>query len=201
METAARDLPWRDTYKLLVGSVVPRPIGWISSRSPEGINNVAPFSFFNVACAAPPIVTFAPMRDGDTGEKKDTLHNVEATGEFVVNIVTEPLLERMDLTGEDFPPEVDEFAAVGLTAAPSRVVVPPRVAESPVHFECRVRQVLHFGETAGSGALVIGEVVHLHVDDALLDGGRIDPARLQPVARMGGPRYARPQLLDYLRKH
>lgn len=202
METDPRSIPWRDGYRLLIGSIVPRPIGWVSTRSAAGVNNIAPYSFFNAACAAPMVVTFAPMRDSDTGNKKDTLQNVEATGEFVINIVTEPLLEKMDLTGEDFPPEVDEFAAVGLTPIASRVVKPPRIAEAPVHLECRVLHVLHFGDgKAGSGSLVVGEVVHIHVDDAVMRDGRIDVGRLRPVARLGGPLYARPQLVDYERKH
>ncbi|GAC1305335.1 MAG: flavin reductase family protein [Vulcanimicrobiaceae bacterium] len=202
MELDPRTIPWRDGYRLLIGSVVPRPIGWVSTVSAAGVANIAPFSFFNAACAAPMVVTFAPMRDSDTGNKKDTLQNVEATGEFVINIVSEPLLEKMDLTGEDFAPEIDEFAAVGLTAIASRVVKPPRIAEAPVHLECRVLHVLHFGDGGiGSGSLVVGEVVQLHVSDDVLVDGRVDFERLRPVARMGGPLYARPQLIDYERKH
>lgn len=201
METDPRTIPWRDGYRLLIGSIVPRPIGWVSTQSALGINNIAPFSFFNAACAAPMVVTFAPMRDSDTGNKKDTLNNVEATGEFVINIVTEPLLERMDRTGESYPPEIDEFAAVGLTPVPSHVVKPPRIAEAPVHFECRVLHVLHFGEgVPGSGSLVVGEVVHIHADDDVLENGRISFARLRPIARMGGPLYARPHIVDYERR-
>ncbi|GAC1452619.1 MAG: flavin reductase family protein [Vulcanimicrobiaceae bacterium] len=183
------------------GAIVPRPIGWVSSVSAAGVNNIAPFSFFNAACAAPMIVTFAPMRDSDTGNKKDTLQNIEATGQYVINIVSEPLLEAMDRTGEDFPPEIDEFAAVGLTPERSRVVAPPRIAEAKIHFECRLVQVLHFGDgTPGSGSLVIGEVVHVHAGDDALDGARVDATRLQPVSRMGGPNYARPDIIDYQRK-
>jgi len=202
MEVDPRTIPWRDGYRLLIGSVIPRPIGWVSTQSVAGINNIAPFSFFNAACASPMVVTFAPMRDSDTGKKKDTLQNVEATGEFVINIVTESLLERMDRTGENFPPEIDEFSAVGLTPVASQTVAPPRIAEAPVHFECRVLHVLHFGDgSSGSGSLVVGEVVHLHVDEDLLVNGRIDIERLRPVARLGGPYYARPQRIAYERKH
>ena len=201
MEVDPATIPWRDRYRYLTGAIVPRPIGWISSIAPDGVHNIAPFSFFNAACAAPMIVTFAPMRHAETGGKKDTLRNVEATREFVVNIVSEPLLERMDRTGEAFAADVDEFAAVGLTPVPSTVVRPPRIAEARIHFECRLVQVVHFGDGApGSGSLVIGEVVHIHVDDAVLDGRRIDAARLQPIARMGGPHYARPELIAYERK-
>lgn len=201
METDPQSIPWRDRYRLLIGSIIPRPIGWVSTVGPDGVYNIAPFSFFNAACAAPMIVTFAPMRDSDTGNKKDTLRNVEATGEFVINIVTEPLLEAMDRTGQDFAPDVDEFAAVGLTPVPARVVRAPRIAEAPVHFECRVLHVLHFGDGhAGSGALVVGEVVHIHASDDVLENGRVSAERLRPVARMGGAHYARPDLIAYHRK-
>jgi len=201
MELDPKTVPWNERYRIMSGSIVPRPIGWVSSISAAGVYNIAPFSFFNAACAAPPLVTFAPMRDSDTGNKKDTLHNVEATGEFVINIVTEPMLEAMDRTGEDFAPEIDEFAAVGLTPIASTVVKPPRIAEAPIHFECRVVQVLHFGDGApGSGSLVIGEIVHMHVDDAILKDGRVLAERFHPVARMGGPFYARPDIIAYERK-
>ncbi len=201
MEIDPTTLPWRDRYRMLGASIIPRPIGWVSTVSPEGINNIAPFSFFNAACASPMIVTFAPMRDSDTGEKKDTLANIEATGDYVINIVTEPLLEAMDRTGENFPAHVDEFAAVGLTPIASHAVKAPRIAEAPIHFECRLVQILHFGDGApGSGSLVIGEVVHVHAIDEVLANGKIDSSRLRPVARMGGPHYARPDVIAYERK-
>jgi len=152
MEVDPKTIPWRERYRILTGSIVPRPIGWVSTLSAAGVNNIAPFSFFNAACAAPMIVTFAPMRDSDTGNKKDTLQNIEATGEYVVNIACEPLLEAMDRTGEDFAPEIDEFAAVGLTAVPSVVVRPPRIAEAPIHFRvCARRGLTLRGRPSGFG--------------------------------------------------
>ena len=199
MEADPKALPWTEAYKLPIGSVVPRPIAWVSSLSPEGIRNVAPFSFFNGVCAVPMIVTFAPMRFG-SGNKKDSLANIESSGEFVINIVTEPLIEAMAATSEEYPSDVDEFVVAGLTAAPSVAVRAPRIAESPINFECKLRQVLHFGDTAGSGSLVVGEVVYLHVADRLIADGRVEPKLLQPVARMGGPLYARPELLDFKRR-
>jgi flavin reductase (DIM6/NTAB) family NADH-FMN oxidoreductase RutF len=192
MDIAADSLPWSTIYKLLIGSVVPRPIGWISTVDESGRRNLAPFSFFNVVSARPPHVIFSPtVRETDAGVK-DTLRNVRATGEFVVNIVTEGVAEAMNVTSTEFPYEVDEFAAAGLTAAPSQAVRPPRVAESPVHFECRVAHLLDLGDGPGGSTLVVGRIVHLHVDPSVLvDGDKIDLARLRPIGRLSGSGYCR----------
>lgn len=192
MEIDPDAYPWSSIYKILIGAVVPRPIGWISSLDESGRRNLAPFSFFNAVCARPPHVVFSPMiRETDAGEK-DTLRNVRATGEFVVNIVTEAIAEAMNVSSTEFPREVDEFTAAGLTAAPSVAVKPPRVAESPVHFECRVAHLLPLGEGPGAATLVVGRVVHLHVDPSvLLDGDKIDLDRLQPIGRLSGAGYCR----------
>jgi flavin reductase (DIM6/NTAB) family NADH-FMN oxidoreductase RutF len=191
-------LPWEDAYKLAIGSVVPRPIAWVSSVSADGILNVAPFSFFNCFAANPLILGFAPTFTDDR-PKKDTLANVIALGEFVINIATEATLERMDATGRPYPPDADEFVIAGLTPAPAIRVRAPRVAESPINFECRLHQLVQLGEGEGSGTLVLGHAVHVHVDDGVMDGTRIDPILLQPVARMGGPYYARPEILAFRR--
>lgn len=190
METAPDSLPWRSVYKLLIGSVVPRPIGWISTLGPDGSANLAPFSFFNVVCPNPPHVMFCPEVRSSDGALKDTLRNVRANGEFVVNIVTRELAEAMNLTSQELPPEVDEFAVANLIACPSLVVRPPRVAQSPIHFECRVAQIIELGSGPGGGSLVLGRVVHLHVDESVLIGtDKIDLDKLKPIGRLAGSAY------------
>lgn len=181
----------RNVYKLLIGSIVPRPIAFVSTLSPEGIANLAPYSFFNAVCANPPVVLFCPTRRAGTGGVKDTLRNVEATGEFVVNIVSEAMAGPMNACSADFPPEVSEFAATGLTPLPSDVVRPPRVAESLIHMECRLLQVVPVSDQPLGGAVVLGQVVRFHVDEALVTDFRIDPDRLNAIGRMGGQFYAR----------
>lgn len=192
MEAAPSSLPWKSVYKILIGSVVPRPIGWISTADAAGRRNLAPFSFFNAVASRPPMVAFSTtIRETDSAWK-DTLRNVRATGEFVVNIVTERLAEAMNLTSTEFPPEVDEFEAAGLTPVPSAAVAPPRVAESPIHFECRVHQIVEVGDEPGGGALVLGRIVHLHVDPSVLVGeDKIDLEALRPIGRLSGAGYCR----------
>lgn len=163
------------TYSWLNSVVLPRPIAWVSTRSAEGVDNVAPHSFFTVAGIDPPVVSFTSVG------RKDSLRNVLETGEFVVCVCTEDLLEQVNLTATDFPPEVSELAAVGITAEPSAVVAPARVAESPVALECRLARTVEFG----SCTVVFGEVVHLAVDEAVLRDGRPASDLLRPVARLG----------------
>lgn len=167
-------------YRLLTSVVVPRPIAWVSTRSAAGVDNLAPHSFFTVACVDPPMVQFTSVG------VKDSLTNAREAGEFVVCLATEPLFEQVNATGTDFPAGVSEFAAVGLTAEPSEKVAPPRVAESPVALECRLEQAL----TLGDSTVVIGRVVHASVRTDVFDGDphdgglpRID--RLRPLARLG----------------
>jgi flavin reductase (DIM6/NTAB) family NADH-FMN oxidoreductase RutF len=192
MEINPQDLPWRSIYKLLIGSVVPRPIGWISSVNPAGQLNLAPFSFFNAVGGNPPHVLFSPLIRGTDQRPKDTLHNVRETGEFVANIVTEDLAEAMNVTATELPPDINEFKLAGLTALPSVMVQPPRVAESPVHFECVVTQIIELGDEPGSGNVVIGRVVHIHVSESVLfDGDKIDLAKLRPIGRLAGSAYCR----------
>jgi flavin reductase (DIM6/NTAB) family NADH-FMN oxidoreductase RutF len=192
MDCAPTDLPWQTVYKILIGSVVPRPIGWVSSLNAAGQPNLAPFSFFNAVCANPPSVLFCPIIRSSDGQRKDTLRNVQATGEFVVNIVSEPLAQAMNISATEFPPDVNEFQAAGLTPAPSVRVRPPRVAESQVHFECALTQVVTLGEGPGSGSVVIGRIVYLHVSDEVLFGGdKISLEKLRPIGRLGGHWYTR----------
>ncbi|MBM3268632.1 MAG: flavin reductase family protein [Candidatus Sericytochromatia bacterium] len=183
------DLSSRERYKILIGAIVPRPIAWVSTVSPAGLPNLAPFSFFNGVCSDPMAVSIAVGRR-QTG-LKDTLRNIEATGEFVINVVTEDLAEPMNRTSEEFPPEVDEFAVAGLTPLPGVKVAPPRVAESPINLECRLLQVVYLGDRPGSGSLVVGEVVYGHIRADLVDSWRIDAAKLRPIGRLGGAFYTR----------
>ncbi len=180
----------RANYKLLIGSIVPRPIAFVSTINAGGIANVAPFSFFTGATPAPPTVVFAPLRRFSDGAEKDTLRNIRANGEFVVNGVPETLVEDANAAATEFPPEVSEFSEVGLTPAPSIVVKPPRVGESPINLECRLVQIVELGPAAaGGGALVIGEVVRFHLRDDLVDNGRIAIDRWNPVGRLAGAEY------------
>lgn len=186
------DTPASDIYRVMIRCIVPRPIAWVSTVSPDGVANLAPFSFFTGVTTIPPTVCFAPGRRPGSGERKDTLHNVEKTGEFVVNMVSDELAERMNTTAIDFPPGVDEFSEAGVTPARSTIVEPPRVAESPVNFECRLYDIVHVGEDGpGGGALVIGEIVMIHVAERVLADGKVDPALLRPLGRLGGLEYTK----------
>ena len=174
-------------YKLLIGCVVPRPIAWVSSLSDDAIPNLAPFSFFMAVCNNPPTLAFSSGRRAD--KKKDTVRNIEYTQDFVVNMVDDALAEQMNLTSGEYPPDVDEFALTGLTAAPGIKVKAPRVAEAPISMECRVVQILPVGH--GPHSLVLGEIVYFHIRDDLYDAntGRIDMHKLHPVGRLAGQLY------------
>ncbi|MES2743625.1 MAG: flavin reductase family protein [Pseudomonadota bacterium] len=170
-----------DPFNAIVG---PRPIGWIASQAPDGTLNLAPYSFFNAFNYIPPIIGFASVG------RKDSLRNIERTGEFVWNLATRPLAEAMNRSSAPAPPEVDEFALAGLATAPGRVVGVPRVAASPVAFECRLSQVVQLRSAAGASVdtwLVLGEVVGVHIAHALLKDGVYDTAAAQPIMRGGGP--------------
>jgi len=192
MEIKPDSLSWKSVYKLLIGSVLPRPIGWISSINDQGQPNLAPFSFFNIVCANPPTILFCPMvRSGDN-QLKDTLQNIRETGEFVVNIVSGELVEKMIKTSVEAPYGVNEFDYAGLTPKLSSVVTPPRVAESPIHFECKLNQIIDISLNPGGGSVVIGTIVHMHIDERLMIGeDKIDLARLTPIGRLAGNSYVR----------
>ena len=174
----------------MIGMIVPRPIAFVSTVSENGALNLAPFSFFTGIGANPPAVCFCPSNRAD-GSHKDTLVNVETTGEFVVNVVPEAIAEQMNLCSGEYPPDVDEFASSGLTPAPSLVVKPPRVRESPAAMECRLLQVVRISARPDGGNLVIGEVVRFHVDDAIISNYQINPDKLRAIGRMGGAEYTR----------
>jgi flavin reductase (DIM6/NTAB) family NADH-FMN oxidoreductase RutF len=178
--------PVVDVYHTLVGVVTPRPIAWVTSIDTAGRLNLAPFSFFNAFGANPPVVVFSPTRRRD-GSRKDTLLNVEATGEFVVHAAVASLAEKVNASSRELPHGESEVEYVGLHTVPSVNVKVPRLVESPVAMECKVRQILPIGGGPIAANLVIGEVLMIHVDDAVLDAnGKVDPRKLKTVARLGG---------------
>lgn len=175
---------------LINGLVAPRPIAWVSTVSASGVPNLAPFSFFNAFAFSPPTVGIGP--GSRQGVNKDSLHNIRETGEFTVSVVTEDLAIAANATSAEFAPDVDEWAALGVTAAPSSKVKPPRVAASPAALECVVLQIVELGTAEQrSNSLVIGRVVCIHVDDGALDGTRIRSEVLNLVGRMGGDEWCR----------
>jgi flavin reductase (DIM6/NTAB) family NADH-FMN oxidoreductase RutF len=177
-----------DNYKLLIGAIVPRPIAFVSTVSAAGHRNLAPFSFFNAICGEPPIICFAT---GFRVPGKDTYLNVQATGEFVVNIAGEEIAEQMNLCSGDYAHEVDEFEVSGLTPVPSDLVRPPRVGEARFSMECKLVQIVEVSSRPRGGSLIIGEVVRFHVDDAIVQNFQIDAGKLRAIGRMGGSEYAR----------
>jgi len=185
----------RQIYKLMTGIIVPRPIALMSTVDADGNANLAPFSFFAGVGSAPPTVLFCPaLRPGGTGEpagRKDTLRNVEATREFVVNVVSENISSEANTTAAEVGPEVDEFKLSGLTAVASEVVKAPRVAESPAQMECKLLQVIYTGDKPASGVIVLVEVVRFHVREELFEDFRVDPAGLDAVGRMAGNTWVR----------
>jgi flavin reductase (DIM6/NTAB) family NADH-FMN oxidoreductase RutF len=183
-------LPAQDIYKLLIGLIVPRPIAFVSTVNAAGARNLAPFSFFTCASADPPVIAFCPMVRGAEGQK-DTLRNIRETGEFVVNIVSEEIAEPMNLASGEYAPDVDEFAVSGLTPVPSDFVGAPRVKEARAAMECKLFQMVEVSQRRLGGTMVLGEVIRFHVEDALADHFRVDPAGLKAIGRMGGTAYCR----------
>jgi flavin reductase (DIM6/NTAB) family NADH-FMN oxidoreductase RutF len=179
----------KDIYKLLTGIVVPRPIALVSTVDRAGVANLAPFSFFNAVGSNPPTLLFCPVvRAASPGRdmRKDTLRNVEETGEFVVNIISDTIAEAANITSSDVPPDVDEFVLSGLTPIASDVVRAARVAESPAQMECKLLQVIYTSHEPGGGVIVLGEILRFHVREDIFDNFRVDPAGLDAVGRMAG---------------
>jgi len=197
MDVSPSNLSHSELYGLILNSVAPRPIAWVSTLSASGQPNLAPFSFFNCVCVEPPLLAFAPgLRSSKQlgvthGEAKDTLRNVRETKEFVVNIVTYELAEAMNLTSGEYDASINEFELAQIATAPSQVVKVPRVAASPVSFECKLYQILDFSPSPESGSLVIGEIVSIHIDDANMRDGKLDRNSLDLIGRMGGIQYTR----------
>ncbi len=182
MEFWVRETDEETLFRIVTGLIVPRPIGWVSTVSSGGVNNLAPFSFFNAVNDSPPVLMVS-VSDRDDGTPKDTVRNILETGEFVVNVVSEDLVDKMVLTSEEFPPEVDEFEVAKLTPEPSRAVKPPRVREAKAKFECRLLK----HEKVYDTHLILGEALLIEVDEGCINGeGRVRYEELRPVGRLGG---------------
>jgi len=190
MEIDPETMPARERYGLLISTIIPRPIAWVSTISPEGAANLAPFSFFTGITAQPMSVCFAPVNDRH-GKIKDTLINIKATKQFVLNLVTEAVASPMNVTSTNFPYGVSEFEKAGLTPTPSQKVLPPRVKESLIHMECELIQIVALGDGPLGGNLVIGKVVHFHADDSVWNGGKVRHQDLKAIGRMEGAWYCR----------
>lgn len=201
MIVSPSDLAHKDLYSILLNAVAPRPIAWVSTISLSGQPNLAPFSFFNCVCVDPPLLAFAPglrppkqpasRGEASRGEPKDTLRNIRDTGEFVVNVVTYELAEAMNSTSGEYDPSVNEFELAKVTPLASSIVRPPRVAESPVSFECKLHQILDFSPAPTSSSLVIGQIVSIYISDGHLKDGKLDRNSLDMIGRMGGIQYTR----------
>lgn len=186
------ELDFHERYKILIATIVPRPIAFVSTVSSSGVGNLAPFSFFNGVSSNPACVVLSISSKSDgSGEKKDTLRNIEATKEFVVNSANEWLVHPLVHCAAAFPYGVDEMHKVGLSPLPSTKVAPPRVKESGAQLECTLHQIVEIGDgSPGSTALVIGKVEVAHIYDSAIKDGRIDSAALKPISRLGGIGYA-----------
>jgi flavin reductase (DIM6/NTAB) family NADH-FMN oxidoreductase RutF len=181
-----------EVHKLLLGAVAPRPIALASTIDGQGNVNLSPFSFFNVFSANPPILIFSPARRGRDNSSKDTFDNVLEINEVCINMVNTAIVQQISLASTEYPKGVNEFVKAGLTELGSDKIRPPRVAESPVSFECKVIEVKPLGNQGGAGNLVIAEVIRMHIEDSILnEDNHIDPLKLDPVARMGGNWYSR----------
>lgn len=177
-------------YKLITGAVIPRPIAWVSTTNTQGIRNLAPFSFFNIVSEDPPHLMISTARTGH--RNKDTLNNIMQTGEFVVNMVTPECVTQMNDTAQSVPPDVDEFELAGITSAPSVLVKPDRVANSPVQFECQlVHDYALQGHAHGGAVLLVGRIVMMHFDQAMLgENFRVNTETYRPISRLAGSNYA-----------
>ncbi|MFK7969281.1 MAG: flavin reductase family protein [Bacteroidia bacterium] len=184
--------PIGELHQYLVGAVAPRPIAFVSTVDEEGNPNLAPYSFFNVFSSNPPTAVFSSNRRVSNNTTKDTLANVRATGEAVINVVNYPMTRQMALASAEYPTGVSEFEKAGFTSLPSEKVKAFRVGESPVQFECKVKDIITLGDGGGAGHLVICDIVHLHIDENVLaENGKIDPHKIDLVGRMGRAFYTR----------
>jgi flavin reductase (DIM6/NTAB) family NADH-FMN oxidoreductase RutF len=183
-------LPPRESYPWLINAINPRPIAWVSTISAQGKTNLAPFSFFQGICASPPTLMFCGANDR-TGKKKDSVTNVEQVPEFVVNVVSYALRDIMNLTAAPLPHGESEFEKFNIATAPSTRVKPPRVADSPVSFECRLDRIVQIGAGPLAGNVVFGTILCAHVSESVITAGALDPHKLDTIGRMGGDYYTR----------
>ena len=179
------DIHQKNLHHLLMGIVVPRPIAWVSTIGEDGVFNLAPYSAYCVVSARPAMVGFCVAGTMD-GQKKDTLRNIESTREFVINVVNETLAEQMNMTSAPYTSDVDEFKEAGLTAVKADLVKAPMVAESPVNIECRLNQILEFGEAPRISSFIIGEILRIHIKDSVYTDGDIQLSELKAIGRLGG---------------
>lgn len=189
MEINPKSLSSQAIYKILIGTVLPRPIAWVSTIDDAGNINLAPFSFFTVASVNPPIVCFSPLLK-ENSTAKDTLVNIKQTREFVINIVSYDLAQTMNRTSAAYPPEVNEFAAAGVTAVQSKFVKPPCVAESRVNFECKLQQIISLGSEPMAGNLILGRVYNIRIHPDIFKNGQLDSQSLDAIGRLAGNMYA-----------
>ncbi len=186
------EIPVRDFHQFLLGSVAPRPIAFVSTMNRKGVPNLAPYSFYNAFSSNPPIVVFSSNRRVADNTTKDTLRNIQDTGECVINSVNYSMIRQMAVASVEFPDDVSEFDKTGLTPIPSVLIKPFRVKESPVHLECRVREVVTLGDQGGAGHLVICDVLRMHVSESVIDEkNRIDPHKIDLMGRLGRAYYVR----------
>jgi len=180
-------LETRDSYRLLSSVICPRPIAFVSTVNKNGMPNAAPFCFFMGVTPTPPTIAFSVIRRGDS--KKDTIRNIETSRDFVINLVDENLAQAMNMASGSYPPDMSEFDVTGLTPVPSEIVTSPRIAESPVHLECKLRTIIELGDVPTS--LVIGEIVCYHVRESLLVDGIVDVKKLRAIGRLGESVYVK----------
>ena len=187
-----KEQSFQDNHKLMIGSIIPRPIALVSTISNEGIKNLAPFSYFNGVCSKPPTIMFSPARRGWDGKEKDTLKNIRQIKEFSINLVSESFVEKMVVCGTDYEPEIDEFNMANLTPISSKKIKPPILKESKIKFECILNQIIQIGNNeAGGGFVVIGEIILFHINDEIYKKGHLDLQSFNPVGRLAGNWYSR----------
>ena len=189
MQLDAAQLSHPDIYRILIGSIAPRPIAWVGSRSKDGINNLAPFSFYNCFSSKPPIIGFSSIPRSD-GRNKDTLQNILDTRVFTLNTASYALVQQMSKSAATLEPQEDEFTYAGLEPMQAPHINAPYVKEALLVFECTLHDVISFGNKPGSGNLILGEIRHILIDDSIYQDGRIDFLKLDPVGRLAGPWYS-----------